>query len=168
MRALFGLVVVVAILTSLSGPAEAGKSRSLHAGGFFKAPGATHPFGSGPPTFSHHRHGSGMAFHHRSRRSTRSDPFVGTIVPPLKGTIVPPFQIGRPLHRDHSFSHRFDGFFFGGVGRGRQTIIILHLVPIPVERPVATRPRVKAQIIELEASSGSTGVQVFTPSSGTE
>lgn len=168
MRALFGFVVVVALLTSLSDPAEAEKSRSFRAGGFFAAPGATRPFGSGPPTFSHHRHGSGMAFHHRSHRSSGSHPFVGTIVPPLKGTIVPPFQIGRQLHRDRSFSHRFDGFFFGGVGGERQTIIILQPVPIPIERPVARRPQVRAQIVELEPSPESTGVKVFTPSSGTE
>jgi hypothetical protein len=163
MRALFGFVAAVAILT-MSVPAEAGKSRSLHADGFFAALGATRPFGSGHPTFWHHRHGSGMAFHHRPRRFFRSDPFVGTIVPPLKGIIVPPFQIGRQFHRDRFLSHRFDGFSFGGVGGGGQTIIILQPVPVPVDAPVATRPRVKAQIIELEASPGSTGVQVFTPS----
>jgi hypothetical protein len=52
MRALLGFAVAVVILTSVSGPAEAGKSRSLHAGGFFSSPGATRPFGSGHPTFS--------------------------------------------------------------------------------------------------------------------
>jgi hypothetical protein len=77
---------------------------------------------------------------------------------------VPPFQIGRPFHRDRAFSHRFDGLFFGGVGGGRQTIVILQPVPLPVEAPVATTTRVKPQIVELQPSPRSAQVQIFSPS----
>jgi hypothetical protein len=165
MRAISGVLAAFAILVSLSASAEAGKSRSVHGGSFFAVPGATRTFGSGHPSFSHRKHGSSMAFHHRPGRISRSDPFGSTIVPPLRGTIVPPFQIGRPFHRDRIFRHRFDGFFFGGSGGSRRTIIILQPIPVPIADSAVRETPVKPQIIDVQPSQrSSAGVQVFTPS----
>jgi hypothetical protein len=164
MRALSALLAAIAISVSLAAPAEAGKSRNSHTSGSFAVPGAMRNPGFGHTTFSHRHHGSGSAFHQRARPLFRSDPFIGTIVPPLRGTIVPPFQIGRPFHHDRIFSHGFDGFFFGGVDGRRRTIVIIQPVPVPMGQPGATKRPIKPQIVELGTSSDSTGVQVFTPS----
>lgn len=165
MRAISGVLAAFAVLVSLSASVEAGKSRSVKEGSFFAAPGAARTFGSGQPSFAQRRHGSGMVFHHRPRRFSRSDPFAGTIVPPFRGTIVPPFQIGRPFHRDRFFRHRFDNFFFGGSGGSRQTIIILQPIPVPIADPAVRETPVKPQIVDLQSSQQSSGsVQVFTPS----
>jgi hypothetical protein len=164
LRALWALLTAIAISVSLSAPAEAGKSRTSHTSGFVALPGATGIPGFGHSTFSHRRHGSGSGVHQRTRPFFRSDPSIGTIVPPLRGTIVPPFQIGRPLRHDRLLSHRFDGFFFGGGDGRRQTIVIIQPVPVPVAQPGATKKRIKPQIVELGTSSESAGVQVFTPS----
>ena len=167
MRAISGALALAAfaILVGLSAPVQADKSRSLHGGGFFAAPGATRILGFSRPSLSHHKHGSGMAFHHRQRSFSRSDSFAGAIVPPLRGTIVPPFQIGRSFHGDRFFRHRFDGFFFGGSGGSRQTIIILERIPMLMADPAARRTPVKPQIVELQPSERSAaGVQIFTPS----
>jgi hypothetical protein len=167
MRATSGALALAAfaILVGLSAPVQAGEPRTLHGGGFFAMEGATRIFGSAHPSVSHHKHGSGMVFHHRQRRFSRSDSFTGAIVPPLRGTIVPPFQIGRSFHRDRFFRHRFDGFFFGGSGESRQTIIILERIPMPIADPAARRTPVKPQIVELQPSERSAAeVQIFTPS----
>jgi hypothetical protein len=168
MRATSGALALAAfaILVGQSAPVQADKSRTLHGGSFFTAPGAARIFESAHPSVSHHKHGSGMVFHHRQRRFSRSESFTGAIVPPLSGTIVPPFQIGRSFPRDRFFRHRFDGFFFGGSGGSRQTIIILERIPVvPIADPAGGSAPVKPQIVELQPSERSAAeVQVFTPS----
>ena len=166
MRALSVVLVAIALSVSSAGSAHAGKSRSAHeGGGSFAVSGATRTFGSGQFGFSHHRHGSGVTFHHRKRLRFRSDSSFGTIVPALRGTIVPPFQIGRPFGRDRFFTHPTGGFVLGGGGVG-QTIIIVQPVPVPVANPSSATRRVTPQIVEIARPTAKAEVQVFTPSAG--
>jgi hypothetical protein len=163
LRVLPALLAAIAISMGLAGPAEAGKSRHSHTSGFFAVPGATRIPGFEHSTFSHRRHGSGARFDKRTRPFFRSDPFIGTIVPPLRGTIVPSFEIGRPFHHDRFFGRGFDGFFSGGVDGRRQTIVIVQPVLVPMGQPAARKRPIKPQVVELGTSSEATGVLVFTP-----